>query len=119
MIRFERSDIQSRPARTAVLLILGMFLTVIAACFYLFNAQTEQVNRRQEAYQLPSQDLGPRPGQWKAETLKLYRESQLRALQAYSWTDASHSSATVPINRAIDIAIEHNLFDGKRGHHAR
>lgn len=111
----ERQDVGPKAAFAVSFALFVFFagLIAIAGWYYWkdFARQAQQYGK----YGLPSESVGPRPGAWTTKDLEKYREQENATLNSYSWSDASKTQATVPIGRAVDLAIEKGILKKREG----
>lgn len=115
MNKTETRDVQGGWAVLTAGFLLIMFLAVIAFSYWHFERALSLQTGAEENYSLPLQTEGPRPGAWTAISLKRYRNIEEAKLGSYAWKDSSHTYAIVPIDRAIDLAVENKNRTNPKG----
>ena len=112
--QYEHTDID--PAigyNFAIWLAVAMILSlgIVYGTFWLFEGQQQAADVRQFplAAGQPKEPPSPRLQTQPFKDVYLLKQGQNEHLDSYGWTDKASGLVHIPIDRAIDLTLEHGL----------
>ena len=105
----ELSDAAIRPivlTGIALAIVAAIVMTISVGLFRFFVARPEPVRANPMASELPQFPPAPRISDHPADELQQLRQQEDQTLTTYGWVNRGAGVVRIPIDRAIDLAIQ-------------
>ena len=114
--QYEHTDIDSSIGyKFAVWLLVAMLMSagIVYGTFYFFNGQQTAADTAAQKYplaagmvkELPMPHLQTQP----FKDVYLLRKGEMERLESYAWVDKAQGVTRIPIERAMELTLEHGL----------